>query len=67
MCFSNPEYREDVRELVAEFKASYREKGKDDLKSQVPFLSRLADVYVKRAETSSMKWVELLKVSSTDL
>ena len=52
-----------MRDLVREFKAIYHSKGAEDLKSQVPFLSALADIYVKRAETSSMKWMELLKVS----
>ena len=55
-----------MRDLVRNFKAVYHEKGAEDFESQVPFLSALADIYVKRAETSSMKWVELLKVSRAE-
>ena len=33
---------------------------------EVTFLSEIADAYVRRAETSSRKWVELLKVSLID-
>ena len=54
----------DVTELMDEFKAVYRRNGRYDLKSQVPYLSRLAEIYMKRSEASSLKWVELLKVRS---
>ena len=56
-----------MRELVEEFKSRYKEKGNDNLKQEeVAFLSELADAYVRRAETLSRKWVELLKVSLID-
>ena len=55
-----------MRDLVRDFKTVYREKGAEDLESQVPFLSALGDIYVKRAETSSIKLVELLKVSRSE-
>ena len=53
-----------MKELIDEFKAVYKQNGRYDIKSQVPYLSRLAEIYVKRSETSSLKWVELLKVQS---
>ena len=55
-----------MKDLVKDFKAVYHNQGAEDLESQVPFLSGIADIYVKRAETSSMKWVELLKVSRAE-
>ena len=54
--------QEDVEQLIDEFKAVYKRNGRYDIKSQVPYLSRLARVYEKRSETSSQKWVELMKV-----
>ena len=48
--------------LIRDFKKSYKENGRHDLKSQVLYLSRLANIYVSRSESSSLKWVELLKV-----
>lgn len=50
--------------MINKFKAAYEQNGRHDLKSQVPYLSRLAEIYVKRSATSSVKWVELLKVRS---
>ena len=53
---------EGLSEMMSEFKKSYKENGRYDLKSQVPYLSRLADIYVSRSESSSLKWGGLLKV-----
>ena len=55
----------DVNELIDKFKTVYKQNGRYDTKSQVPYLSRLAEIYVKRSKTSSLKWVELLKVQSS--
>ena len=54
----------DVNDLMEKFKAAYKQNGRYNLMSQVPYLSRLAEIYVKRSKTSSLKWVELLKVQS---
>ena len=54
-----------MKKLINDFQAVYKEKGRYDLKSQVPYLSRLAQIYVRRSETSSLKWVELLKVCNS--
>ena len=62
---SNTGWEEDVIELIDEFQAVYKQRGRYDLKSQVPYLSRLAETYVRRSETSSLKWVELLKVCNS--
>ena len=59
---SNAGIEESVKELIDEFKAVYKQNGRYNLLSQVPYLSRLAEIYVKRSKTSSLKWVELLKV-----
>ena len=56
-----------MKELINEFQAVYKQKGRYDLKSQVPYLSRLAEIYVKRSETSSLKWVELLRVCNSEI
>ena len=67
-CYGPLEYPEDARKLVTDFKAIYKGIGSDDFKkAEVEFLSKLADIYVKRAEASSTKWVELVKVSWIDL
>lgn len=56
---------EDAAELIKEFKSVYRVKGKNDLLSQVPFLSKLAKIYVKRSRTSSLRWLDLVKVNAS--
>lgn len=51
-------------DLIDEFKLVYKEKGKNDLKAQVPFLSRLANKYRKLGEKDPTEhWTDLLKVN----
>lgn len=50
--------------FMDDFKTVYNEKGKHDLKAQIPFLSKLADRYKKRGKKDPRKrWSDLLKVS----
>ena len=49
-------------ELISEFKVVYENNGKDDLVSQVPYLSRLAEHYEATAALDGNDWVNLLKV-----
>ena len=49
-----------IEDVIKEFKEVYRDKGKYDLKSQVPYLARLAQHYVQEVQSSDRPWVELL-------
>ena len=51
-----------MNKLIEEFKAVYKQNGRYTLMSQVRYLPRLAEIYLKRSKTLSLKWVELLKV-----
>ena len=53
---------EEEEKLIAEFKAVYKKNGKNDLASQVPYLSRLAEHYEATATVNKNDWVSLLKV-----
>ena len=52
----------DKEELISEFKAIYTNNGTDNLVSQVPYLSRLAEHYEATAALDGNDWVNLLKV-----
>ena len=53
------------KDFIGEFKAIYREKGKFDLKAQIPYLSKLADRYKSKGKKKPKKrWSDLLKVNS---
>ena len=47
---------------MSEFKAVYKKDDEDDLISDVPFLSRLAEHYEATAALNRNDWVDLLKV-----
>ena len=49
-------------ELIRQFKLAYDHNGLHDLKSQVPFLSRLAEHYESLGVSSENDWVHLIKV-----
>ena len=51
-------------DFIDEFKAVYKEKGKFDLKAQIPYLSKLGDRYKRRGKKGPKKrWSDLLKVN----
>ena len=50
-------------DFIDEFKAVYKEKGKFDLKAQIPYLSKLGDRYKRIGKKGPKKrWSDLLKV-----
>ena len=52
------------KDFIDDFKAVYKEKGKFDLKAQIPYLSKLADRYKRRGKKGPKKrWSDLLKVN----
>ena len=55
-------------DFLDEFKAVYKEKGKFDLKAQIPYLSKLGDRYKRKGENDQKKrWSDLLKVNIQSL
>lgn len=46
-----------LEKLVEEFKVIYKEKGPHDLRSQIPYLEKMADQYQSRSD-----WTSLLRV-----
>ena len=51
-------------DFIDEFKAVYKEKGKFDLKAQIPYLSKLGDRYKRKGKKCPKKrWSDLLKVN----
>ena len=51
-------------EFIDEFKAVYKDKGKFDLKAQIPYLSKLGDRYKRKGKKDPKKrWSDLLKVN----
>ena len=51
------------KDFIDEFKAIYREKGKFNLKAQIPYLSKLGDRYKRIGKKDPKKhWTDLLKV-----
>ena len=56
------------KDFIDEFKAVYKEKGKFDLKAQIPYLSKLGDRYKRRGKKGPKKrWSDLLKVNINSL
>ena len=53
---------EENEALASEFRAVYKKNGEEDLFSQVPYLSRLAEHYEATAALNGNDWVNLLKV-----
>lgn len=51
------------RDFMDDFKRVYKEKGKHDLKAQIPYLAQLADRYKRLGEKDPKeRWSDLLKV-----
>lgn len=58
----------DVENLISEFKDVYNKEGKDNLEVQVPFLCRLADVYLERGRLDPRSnWTSILKVGTISI
>ena len=56
------------KDFIDEFKAVYKEKGKFDLKAQIPYLSKLGDRYKSKGKKGPKKrWSDLLKVNRHSL
>lgn len=56
----------EVANLMAEFKNVYHchSQGKHNLEAQIPYLSRLGDIYLERGKVDPEKnWTSILKVS----
>ena len=56
-----------MEKLISEFKVVCESKGKYNLVSQVPYLSRLAEHYEATAALNGNDWVCLLKVSTKSI
>ena len=55
-------------DIIDGFKAVYKEKGKFDLKAQIPYLSKLGDRYKRKGKKGAKKrWSDLLKVNIQSL
>ena len=55
--------RAQQNDFIDDFKAVYKEKGKFDLRAQIPYLSKLGDRYKRGKKGPKKRCSDLLKVN----